>query len=524
MNNSAHARSSRMILRPRGALSLLVAASLCGCADVDPGEDQSATALFQAAGTRLWTANSNVIPMCWATPGYTAEKRVIEEAIGRAWVAEANLTVTWRSSCPRTGTARYVKVQIGPHTQVLDSQGVLVWDHKTDGQTRPGQLGMATASAPTTAALDLFGTPGITVWVEPNGGSLLWQSRLEHVAVHEFGHVLGFQHEQNRPEAEARPCGPTVTSGTTVGPYDRDSIMNYCGSHGGAQPTLSAGDRSGVRQVYGARLPRMQWGTSGDHPLRADFDGDGRQDVAVYRPSTARFYIVESSTHLQREREVFAVHSVGDLPVPADYDGDRKADVAIWRRGGSWEVYAASASLNRSFGQAGDIPVPGDYDGDGRTELAVFRPSQGMWYTSRFSDDARSSYFWGAAGDVPVPADYDGDGRTDFAVYRPSTARWYVMRSRDGFMSLAHGTPTTATPDRPVPADYDNDGRADPAYYRASEGRWYYVRSSDGSTSWTGWGDPSDVPVPGDYNGDRRLDVTVWRPSNGTWYTTGALL
>jgi hypothetical protein len=31
-----------------------------------------------------------------------------------------------------------------------------------------------------------------------------------------------------------------------------------------------------------------QWGTSGDVPLRGDFDGDGVTDLAIWRPSTGQ--------------------------------------------------------------------------------------------------------------------------------------------------------------------------------------------------------------------------------------------
>jgi len=117
----------------------------------------------------------------------------------------------------------------------------------------------------------------------------------------------------------------------------------------------------------------------------------------------------------------------------ADFDGDGRTDLSVFRPSdGTWYVMQSGSNTSRAqqFGTNGDKIVPGDYDGDGRTDFAVFRPSDSNWYILRSSDNSFSAVNWGLNTDKPVPGDYDGDGRTDIAVYRSGT--WHILQSTNG--------------------------------------------------------------------------------------------
>jgi hypothetical protein len=287
-------------------------------------------------------------------------------------------------------------------------------------------------------------------------------------------------------------------------------VGNYSGLDTiGAVALLSAGANTFgmfVEQLADHRVPQ------------GDFDGDGKTDLAFYRPSIGAWGIFPSGGGAPRAIP-FGMPNV-DIPVPADYDGDGVTDLAVYRpTTGQWFVFLSSTgtALTPTFGTANvDIPVPADYDGDGRADLAVYRPTTGQFLVA-LSSGGSLTQAAGPSHSIPVPADYDGDGKADPAAYQApasltATGTLTIAQSTGGTRVVHLGDFRSA----PFAGDYDGDGRADPAVWDTTNGTWTILRSSQGPLSFrfggSLFGSLGSFPIVGDFDGDGRDDVALFRP------------
>lgn len=231
---------------------------------------------------------------------------------------------------------------------------------------------------------------------------------------------------------------------------------------------------------------------SGDIPIQADYDGDGRIDFAYFDPSTSTFRYQPSSLGLSAS---YVQVQFGGTPASAivgDFDGDGKDDIAVFmpRSNGSYFAYRPSHygdtnhDVTVQLGGSNVTPVVADFDGDGKTDVAVFwnGSDQSYWqYIASSTGTTSGAIGFGPADAYPILGDFDGDGKNDLAVYslRGGYVHFDYRKSSNTsqVVSFNYNYPSSNT-FQPLSGDFNGDGYADLAEFEQGPSKFYFLNST----------------------------------------------
>lgn len=258
---------------------------------------------------------------------------------------------------------------------------------------------------------------------------------------------------------------------------------------------------------------REDAGNDGDTFVVGDFSGDGRDDVAIFReinPTTIKVWVTNSKgtaftySHTWRED----IGNAGDTFYSGDFNGDGKDDIAVFREITPttikvWVAYSKGTYFDISrtwkddIGNSGDQFFIGDYNNDNHDDVAIFRtlnPTTVKVWVSR----SKASYFdysqtWrddiGNQSDVFYSGDFSGANGDDIMIVRtidPTTVRVWVAKSKISYFDYSHRWKEDVGNDGDIQlvGDYNNDGRVDLLNHRPIGNNTIkrYVLLSNGSS------------------------------------------
>lgn len=281
-------------------------------------------------------------------------------------------------------------------------------------------------------------------------------------------------------------CGPGELP--VVGDFNGDGLDDIARFLRSTNPALDGHVYVALNSGDGSFAPAGLWHgffcVDDEIPAAGDFDGDGRDDIVTFVPSTGKVWVALSNgSSFCSSREWYDTDANGPfwsadvpgasshVPLVGDFNGDGLADIAVCTRGTTRDLYTA-LNTGRGFGArrfhtsgwdfcpGSALPRIGDVTGDGRDDIVVFFRDSGATNGLGQSLDHLVEVFNLHAGVAalahfdfaptsayePLLADLNGDGSDDIVAVHADGSVYAAVKRGSLFVSANGGGYSSSSP------------------------------------------------------------------------------
>ena len=129
------------------------------------------------------------------------------------------------------------------------------------------------------------------------------------------------------------------------------------------------------------QITEINFGLVGDLPVAGDWDGDGRDEIGIYRPSTHTWMFDFNMDGQADDTLLLGEPKKGAVPIAGDWDGNGSDDPGFYNPDGTWQLFNLSDPKYArlvSFGAPGEAPITGDWNGNGIDTIGTYQATTGV--------------------------------------------------------------------------------------------------------------------------------------------------